>query len=158
MRHIDCEMLVEESGRCPVCKKFRDSLFSMTSRHQKRQCTPVSSLTNVRYMNTPEKVQRIQQLKSEKRLAQKRITRLQKRLLTRLMFVALLFLNHLRKTLSAFHPFIINESLTHTQKILSNTSFGNIRYSLTNPHPQESVGTFNDQVVPVLASPIFSCI
>ena len=73
-------MLVEESGRCPVCKKFRDSLFSMTSRHQKRQCTPVSSLTNVRYMNTPEKVQRIQQLKSEKRLAQKRITRLQKKI------------------------------------------------------------------------------
>ena len=22
VRHVDCEMLVEESGRCPVCKKF----------------------------------------------------------------------------------------------------------------------------------------
>ena len=80
MRHIECEMFVEESGHCPVCRKFRDSLFSMTSRHQKRQCTAVSSLTNVRYMNTPEQVQQIQQLKSEKRLAQKRITRLKKKI------------------------------------------------------------------------------
>ena len=52
----------------------------MTSQHKKRQCTLVSSLTNVCYINTPEKVQRIQQLKSEKRLAQKHITRHQKKI------------------------------------------------------------------------------
>ena len=77
VRHVDCHILVDEGDRCVACKKFRNNLFSLTSRHRREKAAPLSNCTNIRYMNSPEKTKRIQQLQREKHLLQKKVSRLE---------------------------------------------------------------------------------
>lgn len=70
VRSSTCEYLVK-LARCESCKKYRSSLRSMYSRWSTRQTsdsskhTSVSSHTNYRYLNTPERKKRMLNLKNE---------------------------------------------------------------------------------------------
>lgn len=63
---MTCELLVHET-KCTVCKRYRPTLRSLLSRkmsQQKSDSTAVSSHTNFRYLNTPEKRRRMSRLKA----------------------------------------------------------------------------------------------
>ena len=70
VRCSSCEVLVEGS-KCIICRNYRSTLRSMYSRWSKKlasdssECTTVSSHTNYRYLNTPERKMRMANLKSE---------------------------------------------------------------------------------------------
>ncbi len=80
VRHILCHMLVQKDERCEPCRKFRDTLHSLTSRQKRMKSTPLSIYANVRYMNTPQKATCIRQLQTEKRPLQKKVIRLQNKI------------------------------------------------------------------------------
>ena len=70
IRHVNCSYTITEAFkyRCPACQQFRDnylraSLSHMMSRQEKEvdQCA-ASSHVNFRFLNTPEKLQRMKNL------------------------------------------------------------------------------------------------
>lgn len=81
IRHVKCNIIIENTdGRCETCKQFRKTLFSLVSRYKKGKSTPVSVHTNLRYLTSPQKTERLRQLQSEKRTLQKNIARLKERI------------------------------------------------------------------------------
>ena len=81
VRSIHCELLTS-NNRCEACKKYRPSLRSLCSRKAKRQQnqaskhTEVSSHTNYRYLNTPQRKKRMSNLKAEVVSNKRKIERL----------------------------------------------------------------------------------
>lgn len=76
--------LPESDTRCPSCAEHRKTLNSMLFQHRKRETgankgSP-SNHTNYRYLNTPEKVQRLQRLHHSARMSRKQADRLKTRL------------------------------------------------------------------------------
>lgn len=69
-------------SRCCSCHGYRKTLNSMLFRHKKcdRGSTELSSHTNYRYFNTPEKVNRLEKLHKHARTSQQRIKRLKKKI------------------------------------------------------------------------------
>ena len=84
VRNVNCELLVH-GQKCEVCKRYRPTLRSMYNRQSKRDSEGLSSDSshaNYRYLNTPEKLLRIKNLKSRadtaEQEAQKVLARLEK--------------------------------------------------------------------------------
>ena len=90
IRHIHCLLQIPQVGltkRCTYCKDHRDKvLHSGLSRLLKQQegqqenRSEISSHTNYRYLNTPEKIQRMHSLHNAIRLSRHKISNLQCRL------------------------------------------------------------------------------
>lgn len=85
VRSCHCELLTS-NNRCDACKKYRSSLRSMCSRKAKQledqasKHTEVSSHTNYRYLNTPQRKKRMTNLKAEVVSKNREIERLQQAL------------------------------------------------------------------------------
>ena len=77
VRHVDCHLIVEtQDERCDMCKQFRKQLNSLVSRFRRTNSTPTSICTNFRYMTSPQKIQRLKELQTEKHILQKNVARL----------------------------------------------------------------------------------
>ena len=66
VRHTNCELLVH-GAKCETCKRYRATLRSMYNRLKKRDSEGLSSDSshaNYRYLNTPEKILRMKNLKT----------------------------------------------------------------------------------------------
>ena len=82
LRHTKCELLLgsgASSKRCSVCETHRKVLNVLVNRHEK--ATPNSraahdSRANYRYLNTPEKVQRLQEMRTVKNRTQTQLDRI----------------------------------------------------------------------------------
>ena len=87
VRPIGCELLVK-SGKCSVCVKKRKSIQQQFARWSKRKkMTPTrhtksSSHTNVRYLNTPLRRERLKEIKKRLISAESRVSRLNHRIAT----------------------------------------------------------------------------
>ena len=82
VRTSQCEMLVPGKAKCKSCKLYRHSLRTMYSRWLKRSSsvTDSDSHANIRYLNTPEKKQRISHLKKRVGSAEAKVERLKKQI------------------------------------------------------------------------------
>ena len=84
VRRCDCQILTTEI-RCVTCKAFRPSLRKMclrTSERSSSAATDTTSHVNVRYMNTPEKREKISKMKRRVSVAEREVVKLQKRIET----------------------------------------------------------------------------
>ena len=85
IRTSACELLVH-GPKCDVCKKYRSSLRSLHSQWMSQlnansgKHTAVSSHTNYRYLRTPQRKERMSELKSEVKSKRKEVERLKFRL------------------------------------------------------------------------------
>ena len=82
IRHSDCEMILSSKGvdRCQKCTDYRSTLHALASRECRRTKPDRTSHTNYRYLSTPEKLDRLHDLRRENRLAQMKIERLRAKL------------------------------------------------------------------------------
>lgn len=90
IRHINCILTeVDSSKRCINCKSYRDNVLRTSlSRYLKKQADPLStssrsdidSHTNYRFLNTPEKIERMHKLHTALRLSKRKISELQGKL------------------------------------------------------------------------------
>ena len=91
IRHIQCPLQIPEVGptkRCTYCKNHRDKvlrsglnrLLKQQQEGQNDNRIEISSHTNYRYLNTPEKIQRMHSLRNAVRLSRRKIRDLQYRL------------------------------------------------------------------------------
>lgn len=89
VRHKDCELLLSSAGktgdRCQACTQYRSNLRSLASKSSTRdkslnQMSDPSSHVNYRYIRTPEKNARLQELHRRERALQKRLDHLQSKL------------------------------------------------------------------------------
>lgn len=85
IRTTTCELLTssEKHARCNACSSYRKVLSAMLHRAESQQrdpdkCNP-SSTTNYRYLNTPEKLERMKRLHADVKVSQQRARRLEKR-------------------------------------------------------------------------------
>lgn len=83
IRSSSCEFLLSHDGRCSKCSEHRRTLNAMLHRHWKDvetddKCNP-SSRTNYRYLNTPEKEERLHRLQAKTKVCQQRISYLRER-------------------------------------------------------------------------------
>ena len=72
---------LKAGSRCPSCHSHRKVLNSLLLRHTKHRhdtCEP-SSHTNYRYLNTPQKVERLHKFRSFVRVCHQKVERLKKR-------------------------------------------------------------------------------
>ena len=81
VRTSACELLVHES-KCPSCKSYRAVLRAMYSRYNSRdssKITETTSHTNERYLNTPEKKNKMEKMKKRVRMAESEVQKLKKK-------------------------------------------------------------------------------
>ena len=84
VRHTKCELLMEKVGgyqakRCSQCDSHRKVLHILLSRQEKRALdgrTAHNSHANYRYLNTPEKVQRLHDMRSVQRRTETQLKQL----------------------------------------------------------------------------------
>ena len=84
VRRCDCEILTTDV-RCVTCKAFRPSLRKICLRTSGRSSSAVTDTTshvNVRYMNTPEKREKISKMKRRVSAAEREVVKLQNRIET----------------------------------------------------------------------------
>ena len=79
VRHTECALLISEvdGDRCDKCSTYRNTLNRAVARKERSttEATPHSH-TNYRYLSSPEKIVRLREIQHERRISQKRITRL----------------------------------------------------------------------------------
>ena len=85
LRHSNCSILICEGHvtRCKNCSAMRSNLRIKANRFEARDSernSLPSSHTNFRYLNTPEKIQRLKNLQREKRCCQKKLDYLNRKL------------------------------------------------------------------------------
>ena len=82
IRHSDCELVLFSEGadRCRKCNDYRSTLHALCSRESRRTKPDRSSHANYRYLSTPEKIDRLYDLRHESRIAQKKMDRLRAKL------------------------------------------------------------------------------
>ena len=85
IRHIKCAHIIEKGSRCQKCTLYIKSLNSMCSRYRSCQSetsnrTAASSHINYRYLSTPEKIIRLQNLHKENRSTRKKLGNLERRI------------------------------------------------------------------------------
>lgn len=90
IRSVDCEIIVEihTSGneiRCTSCADYRKTLNSLLSRQNKSEASCInkgspSNHTNYRYLNTPEKTERLQRMHKSLRVSRRQVHRIKVRL------------------------------------------------------------------------------
>ena len=78
IRHSRCELLVEGGKRCSFCESHRISLRVLLGYHEK--ATPCGNRTNYRYLTTPEKVERLHDMRKRQDCLEKQLARLKSRL------------------------------------------------------------------------------
>ena len=66
--------------RCQQCNNHRSTLHALASRESRRTKPDRSSHTNYRYLSTPEKIDRLHDLRHENRIGQRKLDRLQAKL------------------------------------------------------------------------------
>ena len=90
IRHSDCDWLIQNvshSNRCPACSQYRDSylrsklrsLQTRTDETTASSCS-VSSHTNYRYLDTPEKLKRMKNLQALVTKQRKKLSNYEERL------------------------------------------------------------------------------
>ena len=77
VRTTDCEIICH-SVTCLSCKKYRSTLRSM--HHRLKKQTKPSKYTNDRYLNTPEKVEKISSLRKRALTAEHNVSKLRERI------------------------------------------------------------------------------
>ena len=80
VRTSQCHLLVPIETKCTVCKNYRHSLRTMYSRWVKRSSqdiTECTSHTNIRYLTSPEKKERISKIKKRAEIAESKVVHLQ---------------------------------------------------------------------------------
>ena len=72
-------MILSSKGvdRCQKCTDYRSTLHALASRENRRTKPDIASHTNYRYLSTPEKLDRLHDLRHKNRLAQMKVERLQ---------------------------------------------------------------------------------
>ena len=81
VRHIDCEILVYNEGRCSICETHRRSLRSQVAQRCKRSIeVSLQSHINNRYLQSPELREKLSLYQKCRRNMQKKLTRLKLKL------------------------------------------------------------------------------
>ena len=79
IRHSRCELLVGGGKRCSFCESHRNTLRVLVGRREKlTPClnTPLANRTNFRYLTTPEKVERLHDMRKRQHCLKKQLARL----------------------------------------------------------------------------------
>ena len=81
IRTTDCDVIFRE-GKCPSCQSIRPTLRAMHSRWLKKPRSPKTpqKSTNHRFLNTPEKLKRIEKLQARTSLLEKEVKVLKERI------------------------------------------------------------------------------
>ena len=86
IRCSSCEILVSSTAtHCDPCKAYQKVLNAMLSRHQKpsvseRSPSQPDSCVNIRFLNTPQRKERMKRLHKSVRSGQQKVNRLQQKL------------------------------------------------------------------------------
>lgn len=85
IRHVNCELVIGQGERCRQCVKYRQTLLVLCHRKEQHANSGLaradpSSHANYRYLNTPEKVERLRQLHHQSRIALRKVAHLKAKL------------------------------------------------------------------------------
>jgi len=82
IRTTNCAFFLSQPGRCSACVDHRKTLHAMLCRSQQTACSPTNpaSSVNLRYLTTPQKIQRFRRLRLSFKHSQSQVERLKAKL------------------------------------------------------------------------------